>query len=124
MATFRESPPTEFLETAVVETRDYQLDEVRDLRTGRVVGPTGLPKSNVLLFNLEDGAKVVARPSGTEPKIKFYFGVCDRENLPISNADELARRKAALSVRHDKIREDFAARVRAIVAAPQPENSP
>ena len=114
MASFRETPPTEFLGAPVVEIRDYQRREVRSLRDGCTVGPTGLPESDVLLFLLEDDTRIFARPSGTEPKIKFYFGVCDRESLPIPSPGELARRKIALSERHDKVREDFAARVRAI----------
>ena len=53
--------------------RDYQLDYIKDMETGETC-PTGLPKSNVLYYELTDNAWVCARPSGTEPKIKFYFG--------------------------------------------------
>ncbi len=51
---------------------------------GQVLSGPGLPASNVLIFNLADGSKVIARPSGTEPKIKYYFMVVDRETIPIS----------------------------------------
>ena len=58
----------------MLRTRDYLKDEIIDLADGSVT-PTGLPKSNVLYYELTDGAWVCIRPSGTEPKLKFYFGV-------------------------------------------------
>ena len=58
----------------VVEIRDYKTGKIRDLRTGLSTA-TGLESSNVLQFLTEDGSKISARPSGTEPKIKFYFSV-------------------------------------------------
>lgn len=58
----------------VLAVRDYEKDTITDMATGEVK-PTGLPKSNVLYFDLEDSAWFCARPSGTEPKIKFYMGV-------------------------------------------------
>ena len=54
--------------------RDYDKDQVTDMATGEV-RPTGLPKSNVLYFELTNNSWCCARPSGTEPKIKFYMGV-------------------------------------------------
>ena len=54
--------------------RDYQADTITDLATGMTV-PTGLPNSNVLYYELNDAAWVCVRPSGTEPKVKFYYGV-------------------------------------------------
>ena len=54
--------------------RDYKLDEITDLATGEKK-PTGLPNSNVLYYELTDDAWVCVRPSGTEPKVKFYYGV-------------------------------------------------
>ena len=54
--------------------RDYKNDTRKDLATGKVE-PTGLPSSNVLYYELNDNAWCCVRPSGTEPKIKFYFGV-------------------------------------------------
>jgi phosphoglucomutase len=117
MTVFREKTPKEFMGIAVTEVRDYLRDEVREAATGRVLGATGLPKSNVLVFRLAGGEQIVARPSGTEPKIKFYFGVCDRQGLPIRSKDELAKRRTALSAHSDALRAAFIQRVEEIVAA-------
>ena len=54
--------------------RDYKADTIKDLETGEVK-PTGLPTSNVLYFDLNDAAWLCVRPSGTEPKVKFYYGI-------------------------------------------------
>ncbi len=70
----RNNPPKEVNGVSVVEARDYEADTILNLTTG-AVRPTGLPKSNVLYFDLEDGSWLCIRPSGTEPKVKFYFGV-------------------------------------------------
>ncbi|MCI8382111.1 MAG: phospho-sugar mutase [Lachnospiraceae bacterium] len=74
MDKLRKNPPRSFGELKVVEMRDYDLDQTTDMATGEV-RPTGLPKSNVLYFELENDSWCCARPSGTEPKIKFYMGV-------------------------------------------------
>ena len=58
----------------VKSVRDYKKDTIKDMETGEVT-PTGLPESNVLYFDLSDHAWVCIRPSGTEPKLKFYYGV-------------------------------------------------
>jgi phosphoglucomutase len=58
----------------VIGLYDYEKREAKDLANGQICG-IDLPKSNVLQFVLEDGSKISARPSGTEPKIKFYFSV-------------------------------------------------
>ena len=63
-----------FGEYKVVSARDYKMDTIKDLATGEVK-PTGLPKSNVLYYDLTDDAWLCVRPSGTEPKVKFYYGV-------------------------------------------------
>lgn len=70
----RENPPAKIGSLAVVSVRDYEKDEITDMNT-KQVKPTGLPKSNVLYYELEEDAWVCVRPSGTEPKIKFYYGV-------------------------------------------------
>ena len=70
----RKNPPTELAGYKVVKTRDYANDVVKDLATGDT-GTTGLPKSNVLYFDMTDDAWFCVRPSGTEPKIKFYAGI-------------------------------------------------
>jgi len=68
----RNDPPKAFGGVAVVELRDYKTGLITDCATGAQVS-TGLPKSNVLYYKLENGDVIVARPSGTEPKIKFYY---------------------------------------------------
>ena len=74
MAKFRNTPPTEIAGEKVVEVRDYKVLEAKDLLTGKVT-PINLPKSDVLQFFTETGSKISIRPSGTEPKIKFYFSM-------------------------------------------------
>ena len=74
MEDFRANPPKQLGEYSVVRFRDYEKDTITTLADGTVT-PTGLPKSNVLYFDLTDDAWVCVRPSGTEPKIKFYIGV-------------------------------------------------
>lgn len=74
MNKLRNNPPVKIGDWDVVSFRDYDKDEITDTASGEK-RPSGLPKSNVLYFDLTDGAWCCARPSGTEPKIKFYMGV-------------------------------------------------
>ena len=74
LQTLRNNPPAEIGAYKVQKARDYQADTIKDLATGEVT-PTGLPKSNVLYYELNDDAWVCVRPSGTEPKVKFYYGI-------------------------------------------------
>ncbi|MBR1784237.1 MAG: phospho-sugar mutase [Bacteroidales bacterium] len=74
MRGYRSNPPQAIDGDEVVMVKDYQLHQSRDLRTGSVE-PIDLPTSNVLQFFTASGNKVTVRPSGTEPKIKFYFSV-------------------------------------------------
>ncbi|MBR6292592.1 MAG: phospho-sugar mutase, partial [Bacteroidales bacterium] len=74
MKDYRANPPQEIDGEKVVCIKDYQTHESKDLTTGKVT-PIDLPKSNVLQFFTDKGNKITVRPSGTEPKIKFYFGV-------------------------------------------------
>ncbi len=74
MDTLRNNTPKSVGDYQVVSARDYQLDTIKDMATGQVE-PTGLPASNVLYYDMNDGAWMCVRPSGTEPKIKFYYGV-------------------------------------------------
>lgn len=74
MQGFRNNPPATINGSPIVQLLDYQLQVGKNLKTGETWDIT-LPKSNVLQFILEDGTKISARPSGTEPKIKFYFSV-------------------------------------------------
>ena len=74
MEKLRSNPPKKFGKWTVEQFRDYKTGETLDMQTGEK-GQTGLPSSNVLYFALDDDAWCCARPSGTEPKIKFYMGV-------------------------------------------------
>ena len=74
MDKLRENPPKAFGDLKVLKFRDYEKDVIVDMETGERT-TTGLPKSNVLYFELPDNCWCCARPSGTEPKIKFYMGV-------------------------------------------------
>ena len=76
MADFRSSPPEKLNGSPVVTIRDYLEQKSTDYVSGTKT-PIDLPKSNVLQFLLKDGSKISVRPSGTEPKIKFYFSVYD-----------------------------------------------
>lgn len=74
MENIRNNPPKKLGDYTVAAFRDYKADTVKNLATGEVTS-TGLPKSNVLYFELDNDGWVCVRPSGTEPKIKFYIGV-------------------------------------------------
>ncbi len=82
MEGYRNNPPLTIDGAAVVELLDYELQVGKNIQTG-AVRTIDLPKSNVLQFVLADGTKISARPSGTEPKIKFYFSV----NAGLASAD-------------------------------------
>ena len=74
LETLRKEPPTEIAGYQVLKSRDYKVGTVKDMITGETTS-TGLPSSNVLYYDLPDNAWVCVRPSGTEPKVKFYYGV-------------------------------------------------
>lgn len=74
MEAMRGNTPSEFGGYKVLSVRDYKTDAVKNMETG-AVGSTGLPSSDVLYYELEEDAWLCVRPSGTEPKIKFYYGV-------------------------------------------------
>lgn len=74
MEGYRTNPPATINGAQVVQLLDYQLQQAKNLVTGESWS-IDLPKSNVLQFVTADGSKISARPSGTEPKIKFYFSV-------------------------------------------------
>lgn len=84
MEYFRTNTPSEFAGSKVLSVRDYKADTIRDTASGEVKS-TGLPSSNVLYYDLEDQAWLCVRPSGTEPKIKFYYGV---KGTSLADADE------------------------------------
>ena len=86
MAGYRNNPPATIAGSAVLQLLDYELRKRKNLKTGEQ-WEIKLPKSNVLQFVLADGSKISARPSGTEPKIKFYFSV----NEQLKRAEDFDR---------------------------------
>ena len=84
MDTLRNNTPTEVGGYRTVSARDYKLDTIKDMENGEVK-PTGLPESNVLYYDLTDDAWLCVRPSGREPKIKFYYGI---KGTSLADADE------------------------------------
>ncbi len=84
MNTLRENAPKEIGGLKVLAARDYKTDTIQDFESGKTM-PTSLPKSNVLYYELENDAWVCVRPSGTEPKVKFYIGV---KGTSMADADE------------------------------------
>ena len=89
MEDFRNNPPKVLAGSKVIELLDYQKQSRTDLPTGQQF-VINLPKSNVLQFITEDGSKISARPSGTEPKIKFYFSV----NTKLESIDKFEEAQA------------------------------
>jgi phosphoglucomutase len=77
MEGYRKNPPSSINGISVAELYDYEKQEAKDLVSGKS-WKLELPKSNVLQFVLSDGSVISARPSGTEPKIKFYFSVNEK----------------------------------------------
>ncbi len=74
LTTLRNDPPVKIGEYNVVKSRDYKENTIKNMATGEVM-QTGLPESNVLYYDLTDDAWICVRPSGTEPKVKFYYGI-------------------------------------------------
>ena len=93
MTAFRQEPPKTIAGSPVIKIEDYQNQKVLDLTSGQET-PLDLPASNVLIFYTQDGAKIAARPSGTEPKIKYYISVT-------------AEAEAALSPQIESIKKDL-----------------
>jgi phosphomannomutase len=91
MVDLRENPLKEINGERVVFIEDYQNSTAKNLFTNEIEA-LNIPKSNVLIYYLEDGSKICARPSGTEPKIKFYFSV----NCAIQNVSEVAEAEIQL----------------------------
>lgn len=98
MQSYRDNPPKEIAGSPVKELLDYQLQVKKDLLSGETQ-KIELPKSNVLQFITEDGSKISARPSGTEPKIKFYFSV----NSPLPGISEFDATQGKLEQKIDAI---------------------
>ena len=84
--TLRNNTPESIGGYKVTSARDYKMDTIKNIETGEVTA-TGLPSSNVIYFDLTDDAWVCVRPSGTEPKVKFYYGV---KGKTLEEANELS----------------------------------
>jgi phosphoglucomutase len=96
MESFRANPPRQLAGSKVIELLDYDKQVKTNLVSGETEKIT-LPKSNVLQFITEDGSKISARPSGTEPKIKFYFSV--NTELPSADQFEESQKKAKAKIK-------------------------
>ncbi len=94
--TLRQDTPEKFGEYTVLSARDYKTGIIKDVKTGEEK-PTGLPASNVLYYDLSDDAWLCVRPSGTEPKVKFYYGI-KGTSLEDANAKSEALGKEVLSM--------------------------
>jgi phosphoglucomutase len=102
MQGFRENPPATLQGIAVSKLLDYELQAGKNLTTGET-WTINLPKSNVLQFELADGTKISARPSGTEPKIKFYFSASTK----IGSVAETAAAEKVIDDRINVIAEEM-----------------
>jgi phosphoglucomutase len=102
MESYRNNPPKMINGTPVVQLLDYEMRKGRNLQKGEE-WEIRLPKSNVLQFILADGSKISARPSGTEPKIKFYFSV----NAPLDSPENFENVDRMLNERIQKIIKDM-----------------
>jgi phosphoglucomutase len=101
MADYRSHPPKQINGSDVVLIKDYQASVCKDVKKGEE-SVIDLPKSNVLQFFTEDGSKVSVRPSGTEPKIKFYFGV----KAPLDQVEDF-----------DKVHQELDDRIEGIISS-------
>jgi len=102
MTDARATPMTEINGSKVVKIDDYKLSITKNVTTG-ATQPIDIPKSNVLIYTTEDGSRVALRPSGTEPKIKYYMSV----NLPLASAADFEKVEAALEAKIAGILKDL-----------------
>ena len=102
MEDYRKNPPKSFNGANVEQLLDYELQQGKNLLTGET-WKIDLPKSNVLQFVLADGTRVSARPSGTEPKIKFYFSV----NTALNNAADFKQTEKILDDKLDALAKEM-----------------
>ena len=98
MVDLRENPLRSIDGSQVIKIEDYQSSVATNMVTGET-SKMNIPKSNVLIYYTEDGTKIAARPSGTEPKIKFYFSV----NTPLLDAAQFNETEAQLDAKIDRI---------------------
>lgn len=104
---FRNNPPEKFAEYKVIKIADIEASKIKDTAAGTEEDITGLPKSNVLQFYLQGGSKITMRPSGTEPKIKFYFSVNEK-----NGEDNIEITAARLREKTGRLKEDLMNKVR------------
>ncbi|WP_199269579.1 phospho-sugar mutase [Formosa sp. L2A11] len=102
MVDARENPVSEINGSKVVSVEDYQTSKIKYLATGKEE-TIDIPKSNVIIYYTEDGSKVALRPSGTEPKIKFYISA----NTPLDNTANFKATEAKLEAKIDAIIKDM-----------------
>ncbi len=98
MEAARNNPVTSIQGSKVVTVHDYKMSVCKNLQLG-TSEPISIPKSDVLIYTTEDGSRVALRPSGTEPKIKFYLSV----NSPLNSADEFSATETLLNTKIDAI---------------------
>jgi len=102
MIDFRENPPKAFVGSPVVRIEDYKTSVAKNLNDG-TEETLKVEKSNVLIFYTADGSKIAMRPSGTEPKIKFYFSV----HQPLNDINEYKKIEAELDKKINRIKKDL-----------------
>lgn len=102
MVDYRQNPPKTFDGSKIIRLDDYQTSISKDLISGKET-TIEIPKSNVLIFYTEDGSKIAARPSGTEPKIKFYFSV--KSNL--NEIQDYGKVKSELQAKIERLKNEF-----------------
>ncbi|MCD8173267.1 MAG: phospho-sugar mutase [Alistipes sp.] len=102
MTGYRNSPPREICGSAVVTVKDYLSGESLDVESGERT-PLGIESSDVLQFLTADGTIISVRPSGTEPKIKFYFGVC----APLGSVEEFDTVNAGLEAKIERMKREL-----------------
>ena len=98
MIDLRENPLISIDGSEVIRIEDYQTSVSIDMKTG-LKTPIAIPISNVLIYYTADGTQIAARPSGTEPKIKFYFSV----HMPLANKESYEIVGTALDAKIDRI---------------------
>ncbi|SIT95609.1 phosphoglucomutase [Epilithonimonas bovis DSM 19482] len=103
MSDFRNNPPKEIAGSPVAELKDFKEQTMLDVATGEKSVMDDIPKSNVLIFYTQDGTKVCVRPSGTEPKIKFYVSVKDS----IHSQEEFVAKLPKLQEKINLVKQDL-----------------
>ncbi|TXF79413.1 phospho-sugar mutase [Chryseobacterium sp.] len=103
MKDFRENPPKEIAGSPVAEVKDFQEQTCLHLKENKKLAMDDIPKSNVLIYYTEDGTKVCVRPSGTEPKIKFYVSVKDS----VTSEDEFKEKLLILDQKIQRVKADL-----------------